>query len=81
MAHGSSLARGQIRAIATSLHYSHSNTESEPSLTYTTAHGNTRSLTHWVRPGIEPASSWTPVRPRFHCATTGTPIDFFLKDG
>ena len=26
--------------------------------TYTTAHGNTRSLTHWSRPGIEPTSSW-----------------------
>ena len=24
--------------------------------TYATAHSNTRSLTHWVRPGIEPAS-------------------------
>ena len=28
------------------------------SSTYTTAHGNTRSLTHWARSGIEPASSW-----------------------
>ena len=28
------------------------------SATYTTAHGNTKSLTHWARPGIEPASSW-----------------------
>ena len=28
------------------------------SATYTTAHGNTRSLTHWGRPGIEPRSSW-----------------------
>ena len=28
------------------------------SLTYTTVHGNTRSLTHWVRPGIEPTYSW-----------------------
>ena len=27
------------------------------SSTYTTAHGNTRSLTHWARPGIEPTSS------------------------
>ena len=25
---------------------------------YTTAHGNTRSLTHWARPGIKPATSW-----------------------
>ena len=30
-------------------------------LTYTTAHGNDRSLTHWVRPGIEPMSSWIQV--------------------
>ena len=29
--------------------------------TYTTAHGNTRSLTHWVRPGMEPTSSWIAV--------------------
>ena len=28
------------------------------SVTYTTVHGNTRSPTYWVRPGIEPAFSW-----------------------
>ena len=28
------------------------------SATYTTAHGNTRSLTHWTRPGIQPTTSW-----------------------
>ena len=27
-------------------------------LAYATAHSNARSLTHWARPGIEPASSW-----------------------
>ena len=27
------------------------------SSTYTTAHGNARSLTHWLRPGIEPSTS------------------------
>ena len=32
------------------------------SATYTTAHSNTRSLTHWVRLGIQPASSWILVR-------------------
>ena len=32
------------------------------STNYTTAHSNTRSLTHWVMPGIEPASSWMLVR-------------------
>ena len=32
------------------------------SATYTTDHGNTRSLTHWARPGIEPKTSWFLVR-------------------
>ena len=31
-------------------------------VTYTTAHGNTRSLTHRARPGMERASSWMLVR-------------------
>ena len=43
------------------------------SVNYTTAHGNIRSLTHWARPGIEPASSWVLVRFCFRCATMGTP--------
>lgn len=30
--------------------------------TYTWAHGNAGSLTHWSRPGIEPAISWFLVR-------------------
>ena len=42
-AYGSSGARGRIGAVAAGLHHSHS---------------NARSLTHWVRPGIEPTSSW-----------------------
>ena len=29
-----------------------------PYVTYTTAHSNARSLTCWVRPGIQPATSW-----------------------
>ena len=32
------------------------------SVTYTTAHSDTRSLTHWVGPEFEPASSWILVR-------------------
>ena len=43
------------------------------SATYITAHGNPRSLTHWARPGTEPATSWFLVRFVHHCATTGTP--------
>ena len=50
-------ARGQIGAVAASLQHSHSNTRSKP-VNYTIPCSNTRSLTHWVRPGIEPASSW-----------------------
>ena len=45
----SSQARGQIRAAAAGLHRSHS---------------NTRSLTHWLRPGIKPAflgTWWDPT--------------------
>ena len=50
MAYRSFQARGQIRAAAAGLHRSHS---------------NTRSLTHWLRPGIKPAFlgtwSWDPT--------------------
>ena len=28
------------------------------SVTYTTAHSNARSLTHWARPGMGPSTSW-----------------------
>ena len=33
------------------------------SVTYTTAHSNAGSLTHWLRPGIEPATSWVSAVP------------------
>ena len=63
MAYGGSQARGRIRAVAASLHCSHSNTGSEPSLwPTTTAHSNAGSLTQWERPGIEPTTSWFLVR-------------------
>ena len=59
---GSSKAKGHIRAIAAGLHHGHSNVGSEQRrVTYTTAHSNTGSLTHWARPGMEPVSSWIPV--------------------
>ena len=62
---GSSQARGQIGAVATRIWAT--------SATYTTAHGNTRSLTHWARPGIEPATSWFLVGVINHWATMRTP--------
>ena len=44
-------------------------------LAYATAHGNTRSSTHWARSEIEPATScMVPSWIRFCCATLGTPI-------
>ena len=47
VAYGSSRARGWIAAVAARLHHSDS---------------NTRSLTHWVRLGIEHTSSWRQCR-------------------
>ena len=53
--------RGQIGAVAACLHHSHSRIWAM-SVTYTTTHSNTGSLTHLARPGIERASSWMLVR-------------------
>ena len=56
-------------------------TTPDPSLICdTTAHGNARSLSHWVRPGIEPESSWILVRFVNHWATMGTPWKALLMD-
>ena len=49
-----------------------------PSGTYTTAHGNAGSLSHWARPGIGPATSFFPVGFVNHWAMTGTPAVRFL---
>ena len=43
------------------------------SATYTIAHGNTGSLTHWVRPKMEPTTSWFLVGFINHWAMMGTP--------
>ena len=43
------------------------------SVTYTIAHGNTRSLIHWARSGIKPTSSWILVRSINFWARRGTP--------
>ena len=62
---GSSQAGGWIGAVAPSLCHSHSNQQRHiwaMLVIYTTAHGNSRSLTPWVRARIEPASSWMLVR-------------------
>ena len=56
VAHGGSQPTGPIRAAATG--HSHSNARSAPQLTYIMAQGKARSLIHWTRPRIEPATSW-----------------------
>ena len=61
-AYEGSQARVQIGAVAAGLCHSHSNAGSEPPLQLTPLLHNAGSLTHWVRPGIEPMSSWILVR-------------------
>ena len=53
---GGSQARGRIPGQPTPQPQQHQIPAA--SVTYTTAHGNAGSLTHWARPGIKPASSW-----------------------
>ena len=80
-AYAGSWARGWIGAVAAGLCHSHSNTKSELSATYTTAHSKAWSLTHWVRPGIEPTTSWflvgfiSAVQLRLICVSSGA--EFF----
>ena len=77
--HESSWARVQIGAAAADLQHSHSNARSERAAceTCTAAHGHTRSLIHWARPGMEPISSWLLVRFITRWATAGTPYFTF----
>ena len=56
--YGGSQARDLIRAVATGLrHQPQQHRIRAASATHTTVHGNARSLTHWVRLGIEPETS------------------------
>ena len=57
------------------------------SVTFTAAHGNSRSLTRWARPRVKPASSWILAGFLTHWATAGTPRkglfdgkDFLLRE-
>ena len=64
-AYWSSQASGWIRAVA---------------VTYARACSNARSLTYWVRQGIEPASSWILVRFLTHRATMRISLVVYLID-
>ena len=60
-AYGSSLARGRIGAVVTSLRHSHSHKQRQmpaESVNYTQLRAMLDPLTHWARPGIKLASSW-----------------------
>ena len=78
-AYGGSQARGPIRAVATPLPRPQQCGIWALSLTYTTTHCNTGSLTHWARPRIKTSTSWILIGFINHWATTGTPGDLFLK--
>ena len=56
-AYGGSQARDPIGATAAGLQPQQRQSPAV-SVTSTTAHSNSGSLTHWSRPGIEPAASW-----------------------
>ena len=74
LTYGGSSARGWTGDTAASVHHSHKQCQiCAVSVTYTTVCSNARSLTHWMRPGIEPPSSWILIRFITHRVTTGTP--------
>ena len=82
-AYGGSQARGRIGTAATSLHRSHRPTPQPQQVrsafvTYTTAHGNAGSLTHWARPGDWTCTLMDTSQIRFCRATMGTPGSTFL---
>ena len=77
-AYGSSQARGQIVAVAASLHHSHSNAGSEP---HCDLHHS--SWQHQIPNPLSEARDRTcnlmvPSQIRFHCTTTGTPPKIFF---
>ena len=78
-AYGRSQARGWIWAGAVSLCHSHNNAGAAASATYTTAHGNARSLTHWARPGIKLTSLQTLCLILTRWATMETPRCFLAS--
>ena len=79
---GSSQARGQLGASAASPHFQLQQHQIQATpATFTIAHGNTGSLTHWSRPGITPTSSWVLVGFLTYWAAMGTPHPGFYTLG
>lgn len=81
MPHGSSQARGLIRAAAASLWPGHSQPRILASpATYATACGNTKSLAHGARPGLAHSSSQTLCQVLNRLSRNGTATFFFKKN-
>ena len=72
-AYGGSQARGPIRGCWPMPQPQHFGIWAM-SATYPTAQGNAWSLTHWVRPGIKPMSSWMLVGFANHRTMMGTSL-------
>ena len=80
VAYGGSRARGSKRSCSHRPTPQPQQREIRPaSATYTTAHGNAGPLTHWARPGIEPATLWFPVGLVNHCTMTGIPQCYLFR--
>ena len=80
VAYGSSRAKGQIRAAASRLHHSHSNTSSEPHLWPTTLLEATLEPSPIEQgQGLNPHSHGHYVSFSPCWATIGTPISYFLN--
>ena len=79
-AYGIPQARNQIGAAAEV--YATAMATLDPSHIYDLHHscGNMGSLTHWVRPGIKPASSWILAWFLTHWTTRGTPHLYLKKN-
>ena len=75
-AYGGSQARGLIGAVATGLHTPEPQQRriQAESATYTTAHGNARSLTLGFEARDRTRNLMVTSRSRFCCTTTGTPF-------
>ena len=73
-AYGSSQARGWIGAPAAGLHLQPQQHRIQvTSVACAIACGKAWSLTHWARPGMEPASLWIPIGFLIHWTTKETP--------
>ena len=75
VAYGGFQARGPIGTVAACLRTATATQDPSRLCNLHHSHGNARSLTNWMRPRIEPTSSWMLVRFANRWATMGTPAE------